>query len=97
MLTIEDLQDQIAKGEAFLSSNAIDRDARVLLEICKLAKRVLTLQSQGAKMMMLEATTVQVNAGVNADDLRTGFETVKHIYKAMHTAAPDLLAEGVGK
>jgi hypothetical protein len=35
-----------------------------------------------------EPTTVQVNAGVDADDLRTGFETAKHIYRAMLAVAP---------
>jgi hypothetical protein len=31
---------------------------------------------------------VQANAGVDADDMRTGFETVKHLYRAMVKAAP---------
>jgi len=35
-----------------------------------------------------EPTVVQVNAGVDADDMRTGFETVKHIYRTMIAAAP---------
>jgi R67 dihydrofolate reductase len=41
------------------------------------------------KLVPIEPTTVQVNAGVDADDLRTGFETVKHIYRVMALAAPD--------
>lgn len=37
----------------------------------------------------VEPTVVQLNAGVDADDLRTGFETVKVIYRAMLSARPD--------
>lgn len=35
-----------------------------------------------------EPTTVQANAGVACDDLRTGYETVRHIYRHMITASP---------
>jgi hypothetical protein len=33
-----------------------------------------------------EPTVTQATAGVDADDLRTGFETAKHIYRAMLAA-----------
>jgi len=43
---------------------------------------------EGWKLVPVEPTEVQVQAGVYADDLRTGFEAVRHIYRAMLTAAP---------
>lgn len=43
----------------------------------------------GWALVPIDPTTVQVNAGVDADDLRTGFETVKHIYRAMIAAVPN--------
>lgn len=46
------------------------------------------IEAQGWKLVPIEPTTVQVNAGVDADDLRTGFETVKHIYRTMIGISP---------
>jgi hypothetical protein len=43
---------------------------------------------EGTVLVPLEPTVVQANAGADADDLRTGFETVKHIYRAMVKASP---------
>jgi hypothetical protein len=46
------------------------------------------VEPEGWKLVPVEPTVVQANAGVDADDMRTGFETVKHLYRAMVKAAP---------
>lgn len=52
---------------------------------------------EGYVLVPVEPTTVQVNAGADADDLRTGFETVKHIYRAMLAAVPPMDKEPVDR
>jgi hypothetical protein len=42
----------------------------------------------GWRLVPVEPTAVQTNAGADADDLRTGFEAVKHIYRAMVEMSP---------
>jgi hypothetical protein len=44
------------------------------------------VEPEGWKLVPVEPTVVQANAGVDADDMRTGFE--KHLYRAMVKAAP---------
>jgi len=70
-----------------------DPFASAIAERLALAERILTLQSQGAKMVMPEATE-----GMVLEYLKPEYGGgVREIFKAMHTAAPDLLAEGVGE
>ncbi len=52
------------------------------------AKLRAELVPEGYVVVPIEPTVVQNNAGVDCDDLRTGFETVKHIYRHMIEAAP---------
>lgn len=63
-------------------------DGGGLEEIAATCKQLLTQGVDGYVLVPLEPTTVQANAGVAADDLRTGFETVKHIYREMVKVAP---------
>lgn len=62
-------------------------DNYYLAEHNKKLLRMVAAPPEGMVMVPREPTVVQVNAGVDADDLRTGFETVKHIYRAMLAAA----------
>jgi hypothetical protein len=69
-----------------------ETERAALMRVCDLAERVLTLQAQGAKMVMPDATEGMVKEYLKPE-YGIGFEDV---FRAMHTAAPDLLAEGVG-
>jgi hypothetical protein len=46
-------------------------------------------EARAAIEAMIEPNRRMLDAGVDADDKRTGYETVKHIHRAMITAALD--------
>ena len=53
------------------------------------AMRILQhLEENGLMVVSTEPSVVQVNAGVDSDDMQTGFERVKHIYRAMVEVSP---------
>lgn len=81
--------------------NASRREqARLLREAENLeadARTVVREVPDGMVLVPMEPTTVMMNAGVDADDMQTGYERLRVMYRAMLASAPAASGEkGVG-
>lgn len=64
--------------------SALDVGAR---ELVAALRELLSLRKGDTVIVPREPTALMSYAGVEADDCRTGHETVKHIYRAMIAAS----------
>ncbi len=82
-MQVTDEMVRVARS-AYMSDIHHDMDAAIRAMLTA----ALAAMWQDSVVVPREPTTVQANAGVACDDLRTGYETVKHIYRHMVAASP---------